>query len=49
LKEENGTMAYGNTLLRKILGPKTEEARGGGEEFIKSSFKICDPHLILFR
>jgi hypothetical protein len=36
-------------MVRKILGPKMEEARGSGEECIKSSFKICDPHLILFR
>jgi hypothetical protein len=48
LKEEKSTRAYENTMLRKILGPKTEEAREGGEKCIKSSFKICDPHLILF-
>ena len=48
MKEENRTRTYENTMLRKLLGPKIEEARRSGEECIKSSFKICDPHVILF-
>jgi hypothetical protein len=40
LKEETSTRAYENMMLRKIFGPQMEEARGGGEESIKSSFKM---------
>jgi len=44
LKEEIRMRANENTMLRNILGPKMEEARGRGEKRIKNSFKMFDPH-----
>jgi hypothetical protein len=44
LKEENMPRVYKNRMLKKILRPLMEEVRGGGEDCIKSSFKVCALH-----
>jgi hypothetical protein len=34
---------FENRAMKRIFGPKKEEVRGGGEEYIMRSFIICMP------
>jgi hypothetical protein len=36
-----------NRVLRRIFGPKRDEVKGSGENFIVRSFMICTHHPIL--
>jgi hypothetical protein len=39
---------FDKRVLRRIFGPKRNEATGGGEDYITSSFTVYTPHQILF-
>ena len=48
LREERRLRLFENRMLRKILGPKRDEVKGNGEEYIMRSLMICPPHRLLF-
>jgi hypothetical protein len=48
LMGSRGLSVFENRVLRRIFGPKREEAQGSGEDYITRSFMICTPHHILF-
>jgi hypothetical protein len=48
LREELRLRVLENGLLRSISGPKGDEVRGNGENYIMSSLVICTSHQILF-
>ena len=48
LMGSRGLRVFENRVLRRIFGPKREEAQGSGEDYITRSFMICTPHHILF-
>jgi len=35
-------------VLGRIFGPKRDEVKGSGENYIMRSLMICTPHSILF-
>jgi hypothetical protein len=39
---------FENRVLRRIFGPKRDEVRGSGENYITRSLMICTTHQILF-
>jgi len=47
---EGGTQVemFQNRVLRRIFGPKRDEVKGSGENYIMRSFMTCILHLILF-
>jgi hypothetical protein len=36
-----------NMVLRRMFGPKTDEAKGSGGKYLLRSLMICTPHQIL--
>ena len=48
LREVRRLRVFGHRVLRRIFGPKRDELRGNGENYIMSSLMICIPHPILF-
>jgi hypothetical protein len=47
LREERRLKVFENRMLRRIFGPKRDEVKGNGENFIMRSFIICATHSIL--
>jgi hypothetical protein len=39
---------FDNRVLRRTFGPKSDEVRGNGENYIMRSLMICTPHPLLF-
>jgi len=48
LREESRLRVFENRVLRRKFGPKRDEVRGSGENYIIRSLMICNPHQILF-
>ena len=48
LRKERRLMVFESTVLRKVSGPKRNEAIGSGENYIVWSLMICTSHPILF-
>ena len=48
LREEYRSVILENRVMRRILGPKTEEVKKAGESRILKSFRFCIPRQILF-
>jgi len=40
---------FDNRVFRRILGPKSYEVIGNGENYMARSLMICTAHPILFR
>ena len=47
LREERRLRVLENRVLRRVLGPKRDEAKGSGENYIMRSLVVCAPHPIL--
>ena len=47
LKEERRLRVFENRVLRRVFGPKRDEVKGNGENYIIKSLVICTPHRIL--
>jgi hypothetical protein len=41
LREEHRLRVFENRMLRKIFGPKRDEATESGENFLTRNFTIC--------
>jgi hypothetical protein len=39
---------FENRVLRRIFGPKTDEAAGSGEDYITRNLMTCTHHQTLF-
>jgi len=48
LMDERKLKVCENWVLRRTFGPKTDEVKGSGENYIKRSFMICTLHSIFF-
>ena len=48
LREEHRLRAFENRVLSRIFGPKGDEVRGSGENYIMRSLMICTAYQILF-
>ena len=48
LREEHRLRVFENRVLRRIFGPKMDEAIGDYRNYIMKSLTICTPHSILF-
>jgi len=48
LREECRLRVFENRVLRRIFGPRRDEVRGSGENYIMRSLVICTPDPILF-
>jgi len=48
LREEPRLMVFENRMLKGILGPKRDEVRRNGENYVMISLMICTPHPVLF-
>jgi hypothetical protein len=48
LREEHRLTVFENRVLRKVFGPKRDEIRGSGEDYITRCFMIHSAHQILF-
>jgi len=48
LREELMLRVNENKVLRRIFGPKRDNVKGSGENYIMSSLMICTSHQILF-
>jgi len=48
VREERRLRVFENWVLRRIFGPKRDEVKGNGENYIRRSLMICIPHPILF-
>jgi hypothetical protein len=46
LKEERRHLLFENKVLRRIFGPKRNEAKESGEDYVTKSLMICTPHQI---
>jgi len=47
LREERKRRVFDNRVLRRVFGPKRDEVRGNGENYIMWSLVICIPYPIL--
>jgi len=47
LREERRLRLFESRVLRRVFGPKRDEAIGNGENYIMSSLVICTPYPIL--
>ena len=47
LREERRLRVFENRALRRVFGPKRDEATGNGENYIMRSLVICTPYPIL--
>jgi hypothetical protein len=48
LREERRLRVFDNMVLRRIFGPKRDDVKGSGENYIRRSLMICTHHPILF-
>jgi hypothetical protein len=48
LREERRLSVFENGVLRRIYGPKRDEVKGNGENYITRSLMICIFHQLLF-
>ena len=48
LREESRLRVFENRVLRRIFGPKREEVKGSGENYILRSLMISTPYPLLF-
>jgi hypothetical protein len=48
LREERRLRVFEYRVLRRIFGPKRDEVRRSGENYVMRSLMICTPHQILF-
>jgi hypothetical protein len=39
---------FESKVLRRIFGPKRDEVKGSGEEYVTRSLMVCTLHLTLF-
>jgi hypothetical protein len=39
---------FENRVLRRIFGPKRDEVKGNGEDYIKRNLMTCTHHQLLF-
>ena len=46
LREERRLRVFENRVLRRIFGPKRDEVKGNGENYIMRSLVICTPAII---
>jgi hypothetical protein len=46
--EEHRLRVFENRVLRRILGPKTDEVTAGGEDYVTRHLMICTHYQILF-
>jgi len=46
LREERRLRMFKNRVLRRVFGPKRDEATGNGENYIMKSLVICTPYRI---
>ena len=47
LREERRLRVFENRVLRRVFGPKRDEVRENGENYIMRSLVICTPYRIL--
>jgi hypothetical protein len=47
--EERRLRVFQNRVVRRIFGPKRNEVKGSGENYIMRSLMIFTPHPIFFR
>jgi hypothetical protein len=47
LREKHRPRVFENRVLRRIFGPKNDEVKGSGENFIMRSSMICTAHPLL--
>jgi len=48
LREERRLRMFASRVLRRIFGPKRDEVKESGENYIMRSLMICTAHPILF-
>jgi len=48
LREECRQWLFENRVLRRIFGPKRNEEKESGENYVMNSLMICTPHQIFF-
>ena len=48
MREEHRLRVFENRVLRRIFGPKRDEVKGSGENYIMRGLMICTAHQILF-
>jgi hypothetical protein len=48
LREERRQWLFDNGVLRRIFGPKRNEVKESGDNYVKKSLMICTPHQIFF-
>jgi hypothetical protein len=48
LREEQRLRVFENRVLRRIFGPKRDEATGSGDDYITRNLMTCTHHQILF-
>ena len=48
VREERKLWVFENMVLRRIFGPKRDEATGNGKNYLMRSSMICTAHPILF-
>jgi len=48
LREERRLRVFEKRMLRRIFGPKRDEVKGSGENYIMRSLVMCTPYPILF-
>jgi hypothetical protein len=46
LREKHRLRVFENRVLRRIFGPKRDDVRENGEDYITKSFMLCIPHQI---
>jgi hypothetical protein len=46
LRDERRLRVFEKRVLRRVLGPKKDEVRGNGENYIMRSLVICTPYPI---
>jgi hypothetical protein len=46
-RKELGLRVFENRVLKRIFGPKRDEVRGSGENYIRKKLVICTPHQTL--
>jgi hypothetical protein len=48
LREERRQWLFDNRVLRRIFGPKRNEVKESGDNYVKKSLMICTPHQLFF-
>jgi hypothetical protein len=48
MREEGRRWLFESRVLRRIFGPKRNEVKESGENYVMKSLKICTPHQIFF-